>query len=454
MKRRLLGCLLSVACVVARADVANDMDNFFNGAGFASNTTSPSAFQSQAAGFYGGGSLYVRNQVHQYQLVQLDLPSYRGGCNGIDLFTGSMSFLSHEKLVDLGKQVMTSAGAYAVDVMLATTVPELKQVRDNLLAIEQKVNQMSVNSCEVAQNFVGGVFPKTAASQDKICKDQAAMGKSGVASDYVKSRMKCAGDAHDGIMAVAEKDPAQQKQVVLNKNIVWSILQSNAFLSGDVELAEMVMSLTGTLIIDKLGHVKVVPSLVSSSHFIQALLGGNKSAHQEQMWRCTDETVGTNCMDVRLLPMAIEESQTLTARVRKKIEALDDKLKKDAVPTKEEKDFLSLTMFPVMKFLTVLNSTHYSDASVEIDGYATLIAEDLLQHYLTGLLQDVANATAGSELNEDLVRDIQARIRDANLVIASTDPKVNRKLQEKMALISRMYEIEKQLASEFGNTSH
>ncbi|MCX7116329.1 MAG: conjugal transfer protein TraH [Legionellales bacterium] len=455
MKRILKVLTLSIATVnCVHADVAGDMNTFFNGIGYASNVTRPAAFQSQAAGFYGGGSLFVRNRVSRYQLVELDLPSYRAGCNGIDLFTGSMSFLSHKKLVDLGKQVMTSSGAYAVDVMLATTVPELKQVRDYLQTLEQKVNQMSVNSCEMAQNFVGGIFPKTAASQQKICKDQAAMGRSGVVSDYVSARMDCAGDAHDGIMAKAEKDPEQKKQVVLNKNIVWSILQNNAFLNGDVQLAEMVMSLTGTLIIDSQGKVKVVPSLAGSSHFIQALLGGNKSASIEQMWRCSDETPGTACMSVSLKEMKIDDSQTLTTRVRNMIEGLDTKLKNDDVPTAEEQNFLSLTMFPVMKFLTVLNSTHYNDAAVEIEGYSTLIAEDLLQHYLSGLLQDVANATAGSELNEDLVKDIQTRIREANREVASIDPKIARKLQEKIALISRMSEIEKQLASGLGNTSH
>lgn len=446
--------LLNASIGVAHASVASDMDTFFNGIGYASNTTKPEAFQSQAAGFYGGGSLFVRNQVHQYQLVQLDLPSYRGGCNGIDLFTGSLSFLSHQKLVDLGKQVMTSSGAYAVDVMLATTVPELKQVRDYLQTLEQKVNQMSVNSCEMAQNFIGGVYPKTAASQEKICKDQASIGKTGVVADYVSARMDCSGDKHDLIMDTAQKDPSMQKQVVLNKNIVWSILQNNAFLHSDVELAEMVMGLTGTIIIDKQGKVTVVPSLAGSANFIQALLGGKKGAAVEQMWRCSDESPGTTCMAVSLKAMTMDESKTLTARVRNMIEQLDIKLKQDEVPTAEEKNFLSLTMFPVMKFLSVLNSTHFSNAAVEMDEYATLIAEDLLQHYLSGLLQDVAIATAGSSLNEDIVRDIQTRIRYANREVASIDSKVSRKLHEKLALISRMSEIEKQLASGFGNTSH
>jgi conjugative transfer pilus assembly protein TraH len=451
IKALALGMMLAHATF---ADVATDMGAFFNGIHVASNITKPAAFMSQAAGFYGGGSLYARTRVSRYQLITLDLPSYSAGCNGIDLFTGSLSFLSHEKLVDLGKQVMTSSGAYAVDVMLATTVPELKQVRDYLQTMAQKINQMSVNSCEMAQNFIGGMFPKTAASQDKICKDQAAMGKSGVMSDYVTARMKCSGEGHDELMKKAAQDVHQKKQVVLNKNIVWSILQNNAFLNGDVELAEMVMSLTGTLIINQEGKVTVVPSLAGSTHFIQALLGGARAPSELQMWRCSDESPGTACLSVSLKKMNLAENQTLTARVRTIIQSLDEKLKKDEAKTSAEENFLSLTMFPVLKFLAVLNSTHYNDAAVEIEGYATLIAEDLLQHYLSGLLQDVANATAGSELNEDLVRNIQKRIREANREIASIDPKIARKLQEKSILITRMSEIEKQLAGSLGNTSH
>lgn len=280
------------------------------------------------------------------------------------------------------------------------------------------------------------------------------MGKSGVVSDYVSARMDCASDAHDSIMEKAAQDPAQQKQVVLNKNIVWSILQNNAFFNKDVQLAEMVMSLTGTLIIDKQGKVTVVPSLTASSHFIEAILGGNKSESHKHMWRCNDESPATACMGVSLKEMTINENQTLTSRVRNMIETLDTKLKKDEAQTAEEQNFLSLTPFPVMKFLMVLNSTHYNDAAVEIEGYSTLIAEVLLQHYLTGLLQDVATSTAGSDLNEDLVKNIQTRIRDARHEVASVDPKIARKLQEKIALISRMGEIEKQLASGLGNTSH
>lgn len=447
MKRMILAIVASISFQQGYCSVSNDLDNFFNGIGFASNTTNPAAFESQAAGFFGGGSLYARGQVRQYQLVQLDLPSYRAGCGGIDLYTGSLSFLSHDKLVDLGKSVMTNAGAYAVDVMLATTVPELKQVRDYLQGLEQAANHASINSCEMSQNLVGGVWPKTAASQQKICKDQGTLGKSGLFSDYTQARMECSGNGFDKAIDKANADPTAQKQVVMNKNLVWSILQSKSFLSSDSELAEMVMSLTGTIIIDKQGKVTSVPSLAGSPDLINALLGSKTGSGMAKIWRCTDSGPTSQCMSVKLQEISISESKSMTNRIHQIIESINEKVKQDEKPTNAEINFLSLTSIPVLKFLTVLNSTQYGNATVDMDDYSMLIAQDLLQNYLHELLQEVANATAGSELNEDLVKAIEGRIKKANQTIARIDPKVGRKLKEKLTLIEHVARIEKQVAS-------
>ncbi|STX81705.1 TraH pilus assembly protein [Legionella busanensis] len=437
----------------AYANISQDLDNFFNKMGYASNVTSPGAFESQAAGFFGGGSLYSRNQVRQYQLVQLDLPSYRAGCGGIDLFTGSMSFLSEQKLVDLGKSVMTNAGAYAVDVMLASTVPELKQVRDYLQQLEQMANQASINSCQLSQNMVGGIWPKTAESQQKICKDQAAMGKEGLFSDYVKARMACSGNGFDQVMEKASLDETRKKQVVLNKNLVWSILQTKSFLNSDRELAEMVMSLTGTLIIDKEGKVTNVPSLAGNADLINALVGTKDGSQIAKIWRCKDASSTNQCLQVSLQDITIAQTSNLTSKVREIIRAINLKLTNDEKPSPREINFLSMASLPVMKFLSVLNSTQYASAAVDIEEYATLIAHDLLTNYLTELLALVSQATAGSELNSDLVKDIQKRIHEASTNVAALDPKVGHKLKEKLLLIERMARIEKQVASQMNSTA-
>ena len=444
MKKRILWMIgLASLSMQAVADVSTDLDTFFNNVGYASNTTNVQAYESQASGFFGGGSLYARAPVRQYELVTLDMPDYRAGCAGIDLFTGSLSYISGEKLTNLGKQIMTNGGAYAVDVMLATTVPELKQVRDFLQATVQKVNQSSINSCEMAQNLVGGVWPKTVASQQKICNDQRRMGQGGWSHDYVDARMACSGDAYRETMDNASKDPAREKQVVINKNLVWSMLQSSPFVGDNTELAELMMSLTGTIIVDKNGKVTQVPSMADNGELIRVLLGTSGS-NQAQIWRCDESK---NCLNVRLSNITIPETRALSGRIRTLIRSIDEKLKSDVKLSPTETGFLEMTSLPVLKFLLVLNSTQYGNAAVDIEGYSTLIASDLLQQYLSHLIQAVSMAAMGSTLPDDLLRDLRHRIEKANTQVAAIEPQVGRKLTEKLALIQNVARVEKQLAA-------
>lgn len=439
--RRLFLILLLAVKSAAHAGIQEDLNSFFTGINLASNVTSPAAFESQAAGFFGAGSLYARGAVRQYQLVQLDLPFARAGCGGIDMHLGSLSFLSEQKLIDLGKAVMSNTGAYAVDVLLASTVPELKQVRDYLQQLQQLANQASLNSCQMAQNLVGGVYPKTAESQQKICKDQAAMGKEGLVSDYVKARNECANNGFRQVMDKAEVDPERKKQVVLNKNIVWSILKEKSFLGLDKELAEMVMSLTGTLIIDKDGRVTHVPSLAASPQFIQTLLTGGQGAKR---WRCEEEVA---CLKVNLIDFTLPESATLTAQVRSLIERVNAAIVVDNLDDKGIESILASFSLPVLKFLTVLHSSEYASLSVDMEEYAGLIAHDLLTHYLNSLLSEVAAATAGSEMNEGLLKLIEKKIRNAKAEVMALNPRVSKLFAEKMTLIENIARIEKQVAA-------
>jgi len=434
---------LLVASLSAQASVSSDLANFFNKSGYASNVTSPMAFESQASGYFGGGSLFVRSQVREYRLVHLSMPTYRAGCGGIDLFTGSFSFLSHEKLVDLGKQVMNDAGAYAVDVMLASTVPQLKDVRDNLINLEQKANQSNINSCHMAQNLVGGMLPKVGESQQKICKDIGT--QTGLFADFAKAQQGCSTQKDfDNAMDKASKDESTKKRVILNKNLVWSMLKENPLFSSDNELAEMMMSLTGTYIIDKQGKVTNVPSLANSSDLINALVGNHSGTKSAQIWHCNDN----NCMSVELKTIDIPEDKTLNYKIKTLLTELNEKIKIDDEPSAAQKGFLDMISIQALKFLLVLNSTDYGNAAIDIEEYSTLIAQDLLENYMEGLLQEVSNSTFGMEINEDLIKDIQKRINNAKQTIAKINPKVSNRLKEKMMLAEYIARVEKQVSSQ------
>src|SRR3546814_5147415 len=81
--------MANLACTgTARADVASEMNSFFSDVGGAANVTGPSAFQGQSAGYYSLGNVWTRFPQKSVQPFNLQLPSARAGCGGIDLFSG------------------------------------------------------------------------------------------------------------------------------------------------------------------------------------------------------------------------------------------------------------------------------------------------------------------------------------------------------------------------------
>lgn len=445
MRNILMAGFLGVTSIALyAANVADDLDSFFSGMGMASNVTNAQAYESQAGGYYGGGSVFARTPVRQYSLVTLDMPHFRAGCAGIDLYNGSLSYISGTKLSDLGRQIMQNSGAYAVDVMLATTVPEIKQVRDFLQTTVQKINQANINSCETAQNLVGGLWPKTLASQQKICHDQRSMGKSGLAADYVQARMECATDKYQTTMQEASSDPERAPQVVLGKNLVWSILRQAEFFKENQELSELVMNLTGSVIIDIQGKITQIPSQADNSKLIHVLLGDTSGLHVTKIWRCKDIE---KCLEVHEGDMNIPENKALTGKVKSMLTDIDKKIKKDESLSAYEKNFLSITPLPVLKFLIVLNSTQYGNAATDIDSYASLIATDMLQRYLTDILQAISRQTYGSSIPEALLKELRTRIEHANQAIALIEPHINQKFIQKMQLIEQVSKVEKQLSA-------
>jgi conjugative transfer pilus assembly protein TraH len=301
-----------------------------------------------------------------------------------------------------------------------------------------------------SQNLVGGLWPKTQASQEKICHDQGTMGNEGMFSDYVTARMGCSGKGKNGdeyaqAMERANQDPKRKNQVMLGKNIVWSLLKAKSSIGGDRELSELVMSLTGTIIIDKEGHVFDVPSLANNKNVIEALLGRDDgSEFRATIWECTD--LGTECMSVRQGSLAFSAQKSLKARINKLVTGIYHNIKTDNPLTVEENNLISMSHVPVFKFLTVLASTEYGVNAVDLADYSSLIAHDLLTQYLNELLEEAHSVTANSELTEAMIETLEKRVKAAQQSIAKITPEVGHKLDEKLKLIQRIAMIEKQIA--------
>jgi conjugative transfer pilus assembly protein TraH len=89
--KKVISCLaltVSLISEVPAKGIGEDLMGFFKSASMASNVTTPGTYQDQTAGFYTGGSIVTRNGVRNAQVATVQMPGFRAGCGGIDLWMG------------------------------------------------------------------------------------------------------------------------------------------------------------------------------------------------------------------------------------------------------------------------------------------------------------------------------------------------------------------------------
>ncbi|MBP6986408.1 MAG: conjugal transfer protein TraH [Alphaproteobacteria bacterium] len=385
-------CLITTT---AHADVSKDLTKFFNKLGGASNISKPGAYEDQRAGFYTGGNIFARNQVHNSQLATIQLPSYRAGCGGVDMFMGAFSHISSEKLVESLKAIGSNAGSFAMMIALEEMSPIVKNTMTELNDWAQKINSANINSCEIAATALGSVWPRSDIAKGHMCKMIGTEGKYGGFSDYAAARQGCgAGGERSKVMSAAENDPRFKTMLGTEFNLAWKAIQENHFLNQDLKLAEFFMSVSGTIISNKESNddfrLHSHASLANNNQLLGALLHGGKV----EIYKCTDNSGNANkCLKLVKSAITIDSDKSLIGQVRKVLESIQNKIYADEALSPSEIAFLNSTRLPFYKIINVSTAFRRGQSPVDILDYAELGAVDILFQYLTEIL-DVINESA------------------------------------------------------------
>ncbi len=390
MKRWCWIFILSFNINFVFADAGGDLNHFFNSLGFSGNTTSFHSYQSQEAGYVTMGSLYERNQVRDIQVMHVEVPGYRSGCGGIDLFAGGFSFIKSDQLIKFFQSILSSGGAYAFNLALVTEVPEIAHSLQFVHTVVDHINMNNLNSCSMGEDLVGGIWPKTRATNQIICQDIGQT--TGVFSDWAEARQKCStGDETSTMLDQANKDPRYRDRVLKNKNVVWEAIEKNAFLAQDQGLAEIYLSLSGTIVFDDNGGMTTYPSLITNQNFIRALLYGG----QIPSYICNDD----HCLSLSSSStQTIAPQNGLVFQVETLLQNIYNNIIHDQPLTDEEKGIIDLTQSPVFSIIS-------SDAEqrIGLQGSHVLaesVATQLLAQYLNNSLNIVRTSLAGQQTGQ------------------------------------------------------
>lgn len=427
-----------ILCVpfISLADVSSDLNNFYNSLGYATNATSAHAYQGQEAGYYSAGSLYLRGQTRTISPVHIDVPSLKAGCGGIDLFMGGASFINAQTLVNFANNIMSAAPPYFLQLALETYAPQVNDAMTKLQYWAQQINNMNMNSCAIAQDTIGGLWPQHTGAQEQICRDLGT--QQNAFSDWAAATQACgAGGQGNQFLSGQTTSQKAASGITSNVNIVWSSILASNFISNDPVLAEFFMSLSGTVTFDANGNATVFPSLAKNADIINALLYGGTA----QSYQC-DETV--NCLNPTVGNLTIDAGSALTQHVASLMADIQQRVQTDVDLTDEEKGFLNLTSTPVLTFIQQALTT---GTNINTTDYATLIAQDLVSQYLSDTLSQVQVALSNSNY-QDAQKQMENSLAQAQQFTQDLKNSVQIKVIASTALVQNSMSIQKQVAGQ------
>ena len=157
-----------------------------------SNPASSWTLQQQS--HYAAGGFSVRFNSESRPFMNITAPKISVGCGGIDAFWGGFSFLNPEYFIQMFRNILAAAPAFAFKLALESLCPSCADVLDTLTELANIMNSMAMDECGAAQalGYAGG------AAIASIFGGKADGGKSdGSGSEWLESLKKYAGQANE-----------------------------------------------------------------------------------------------------------------------------------------------------------------------------------------------------------------------------------------------------------------
>ncbi|MFC1659636.1 conjugal transfer protein TraH [Pseudomonadota bacterium] len=432
-------------------DIGESMTEFWEDLGGTGNVNSAAAYNGQSAGYYTLGGIHTRSKSMTVNPINIQGPSLRAGCGGIDMYMGSFSFINKDQFIALGKSVTMNAVGYAFDLALAAVCPMCKNIMRTLQNTINQINNMAINSCEQAAALVGGAWPQSDEASKRVCSTLGA--QRGFFSDAAAAKHGCStgGQRASVNNSLSNSDP---NQVVENTNYAWTaIMQSGYFGSGsslNTELAELVMSMAGSIIViapandNSSTPIVHLPSIIHKSENITSMLDGGAV----EVYKC-DET--NKCLYPTKQVRTISQATAFNARAKKLITSMLDKVKSDTPLSEEEINFLNMTSIPLYKIVNVHSAYEGASDLLDVDTYAEMVALDILYEYMSDILFTIDRASKSVlKSEEQKLNDFKNNIQEVKANIRNKRTKNNQKFHDIMTIVERTAKIETLLS---GNLS-
>lgn len=427
------------------ANLENEMNKFFNNLGSSSNVSSAEIYNGQKAGYATGGSVTIRNRSMRLQPATVNLPRFDAGCGGIDIYTGGFSFVSSDQLIQALKTVGSSTVGYAFLLGLETVSPQVANTIKQMQTWANAINANSINSCEVASQLVGSVWPKDSMASQHICQTTGA--HYGFLSDRIDGRHQCSKAGNKEKKAEIDNKTRKENPnlIIGDYNIAWEAIQKQGFLTKDNEIAEFLMTLMGTIIVRD-DEVETFPAMAMDESYIKTFLEGGDST----IYSC-DSKQKLNCLFITQKKIVIGRNTSWGGKIENLLISIQEKILCDEELSNEERELLVKTNFPLYKFLNVITAYKKGVCPIDVKQISDIVAIDLLVQYLRGSLESIRIACAQLKNRMAYTNKVDEYLESLKIVersISYYDTRTSHLMEQELYILQKMELLEAQIASE------
>ena len=426
----------SLSFASAQADVSTRMRGLFNGLGAYGSVDGPAYVAAQTRHVFSGGGITYRAPRQSYNLFSATGPSLKAGCGGIDLYSGSFSFINKDQFVQMLNNIAANSIGLAFKTALCSTSANLCQAIEDLQRTIQQLNRFNIDSCETAKSIVGGFMGTAAQSAQSACQSNSWF--SNLAGDASEARQMCsdpADYARSRSSAASGSEAQNQPVEFVGGNLTWQVLAETAG-SFDVEEREFLQSMLGT-------HVVSTVSL-ALQYFPPTITGVAEFNDREvTLLRCSD---ATDCLDV--IPTRVTLATSFLDLTRDRLSSIRDKLRSGERLTDEQVGLVAGAPVPVLALIQAdaAGATGLVDVAVEAVAFA------VAHHFLSESLRGAANSASAwksRSVNEaDLLRTMVEDSRKIRSELASETHAALVRVGEVIEISDRMRSLRQRMSGE------
>ena len=406
LRRRLSAAALA-ASLAGPAAAQSWMDDFYAGATL--NVTGAGEHRTQASNIYAGGGFMLRTPNRNYSLLQVTPPTLKGGCGGIDAWLGSFGFINKDQFV----QLLRNVGQNALGALFMTAIeslsPELAGVLKYLQDQAAKMNNLTVNSCQLGSQLAGAI--NTDWMKQRSHEAENIRRETNVATDAFLGSLKSKASLTEA-MTAADDATVQQRRgyqdaagKAVNKtqmNLTWAALdRAPGHLT--TEEKRLAMSLLGAVVLvttdapegegtnsvdtdttDKVITLRAVPDSIRPAD----LIGSRTGPTAMQLLRCDAEP---ECLNPS--PEAITTNGFARIALLR-MGSIFDKIAARQGQDVEDLKLLAVTSVPVYRLLSAAAQSENAAllSTMLIDYYSDVVAADLADHFIVYLGDQMTKA--------------------------------------------------------------